>query len=82
MELTDENLERAREFVRHLLLHVGPLIDKMQLTRNEAELAFASMLGESLSHRDDELRPILATQWHHVVLETAKDAALCRELDS
>jgi len=74
-ELTEENMKRAREFLRYLLLHAGPLIDEMQLTRNEAELGFAYMLGESLSHRERELRPILATQWHEVVIDTAEAAA-------
>jgi hypothetical protein len=71
-ELTEESKKRAHEFVRYLLLHVGPLIDEMQLTRNEVELAFAFMLGESLSHRDNGLRPILAAQWHTVVIDTAE----------
>jgi hypothetical protein len=35
----------------------------MRLTRNEAELGFAYLLGESLSHREEELRPLLAEQW-------------------
>jgi hypothetical protein len=77
-ELTEENMKRAREFVRYLLLHVGPLIDEMQLTRTEAELAFAYMLGESLSHRESGLQPILATQWHEVVIDTAEAAAVAR----
>jgi hypothetical protein len=77
-ELTEENMKRAREFLRYLLLHVGPLIDEMQLTRNEVELGFAYVLGESLSHREKDLRPILATQWHEVVIDTAEAAASAR----
>jgi hypothetical protein len=41
-------------------LHVGTLIDEMLLTRNEVELAFAYVLGQSLSHREEELRRLLA----------------------
>jgi hypothetical protein len=48
MELTEEHHQRAREFARYLLLHVGPLIDEMQLTRNEVELSFTYLLAESL----------------------------------
>jgi hypothetical protein len=77
-ELTEESKKRAHEFVRYLLLHVGPLIDEMQLTRNEVELAFAFMLGESLSHRENDLRPILATQWHEIVIDTAEAVAATR----
>jgi hypothetical protein len=77
-ELTEESRKRAHEFVRYLLLHVGPLIDEMQFTRNEVELAFAFMLGESLAHRENELRPILATQWHEIVIDTAEAVAAAR----
>jgi hypothetical protein len=63
----------------YLLLHVGPLIDEMQLTRNEAELAYAFMLGESLSHRENELRELLAAQWHEIVIDTAAHVASVRQ---
>ena len=71
-ELTEADLEKARQFVQYLLLHAGPLIDEMQLTRNQAELAFAWLLGDSLSYRDKALRPILAAQWHEVVIDAAE----------
>jgi hypothetical protein len=73
--LTNDNHKRAGEFVRYLLLHVGPMIDEMQLTRNEAELAFAYLLGESLAHREPELRQILARQWHEITLDAADQFA-------
>ena len=67
MELTDEHLKRAREFARHLLLHVGPLIEEMQLTSNEVELAFRHLLAESLSHRPQDIRPMLSAQWQDLI---------------
>ena len=76
LELTDDNMKRAHEFARYLLLYVGPLIDQMQLTRTEAELGFAYLLAESLSHRADGLRQILATQWHEVVTDFANNEAI------
>ena len=59
LELTDDQLKQAREFARYLLLHVGPLIDQMQLTRNEVDLAFSYLLAESLSHRPHDIRLLL-----------------------
>jgi hypothetical protein len=67
MELTEEHHQRAREFARYLLLHVGPLIDEMQLTSNEVELAFTYLLAESLSRRPKGVRKILTTQWQELI---------------
>jgi hypothetical protein len=67
MEPTDEQLKRAREFARYLLLHVGPLIDEMHLTRNEVELAFSYLLAESLSHRPKDIRSMLTAQWQDLI---------------
>jgi len=67
MELTEEHHQRAREFARYLLLHVGPLIDEMQLTSNEVELAFTYLLAESLSQRPKGVRKILTTQWQELI---------------
>jgi hypothetical protein len=66
-ELTEEHLNRAREFARYLLLHVGALIDEMQLTRNEAELALTHLVAESLSHRPKGIRKALTTQWQELI---------------
>jgi hypothetical protein len=66
-ELTEDNLIRAQEFARYLLLHAGPLIDEMQLTRTEAELGFTYLLAESLSHRSKGIRKILTLQWQELV---------------
>jgi hypothetical protein len=62
-ELAEEHLNKARESARYLLLRVGPLIDEMQLTRNEAELALTYLVAESLSHRPKDIRKALTTQW-------------------
>ena len=67
MELTEEYLKPAREFARYLLLHVGPLIDEMQLTRNEVELALSYLLAESLSHRPKGIRKTLTIQWQELI---------------
>ena len=79
MELTQENLNRAHRFALYLLLHVGPFIDEMQPTCNEAVLGCAFLLGESLSHRDKKLRQILAAQWHGHAIQTAEDIAAARQ---
>jgi hypothetical protein len=67
MELTEEHVKRAREFARYLLLHVGPLIDEMQLTRNEVELTLSYLLADSLSHRPKGIRKTLTTQWQELI---------------
>jgi hypothetical protein len=67
MELTEQHIKKAREFARYLLLHVGPLIDEMQLTRNEAELALTYLVAESLSHRPQDIRKALTGQWQELI---------------
>ena len=66
-ELTEENFARAQEFARLLLLHVGPMMDEMKLTCNEAELAFACLLAESLSQRSEGMRKRLIAQWQEFI---------------
>jgi hypothetical protein len=72
-ELTEENFKRARDFARYLLLHVGPLIDQMQLTRNEAELAFTCLLADSLAQRPEGIRRALARQWQQLIMSGAEN---------
>jgi len=72
-ELTEENFKRARDFARYLLLHVGPLIDQMQLTRNEAELAFTYLLADSLAQRPEGIRRALARQWQQLIMSGAEN---------
>jgi hypothetical protein len=66
-EVTEENIARAREFARLLLLHVGPMMDEMKLTCTEAELAFACLLAESLSQRSEGIRKLLIAQWQDFI---------------
>jgi hypothetical protein len=71
MELTEEHIRRARDFGRYLLLHCGPLIDEMQLTRNVVELAFTYLLAQSLSQRPKLTRKLLTTQWQELIEPSA-----------
>ena len=54
-ELTETGLEKAHQFARYLLLHVGPLIDQMQLALNQAELAFGRLRLDTADNLDESL---------------------------
>jgi hypothetical protein len=58
-EISIASQKRAWQFAFDLLRLGGPLIDRMKLTRNEAELAHAVLIAGSLSHRDQDLRTFI-----------------------